>query len=183
MFRSSSARLRTRIESLNAQIIEFAAVTEDSKPTVFSDGPYYQYFTNRLGWTLNYLHWDDDALLSDAEREELSTALTKHPDVQSAIFLLSTRESGTVTFLTSLGLKVVPVDLCEFSIEPTLSFVERLQGNLTQLKDVTSQLPSPWTRKSSWRRESRFVVRFSDDDHSWNWRLLTSIAGLQSMLT
>jgi zinc transport system substrate-binding protein len=146
-FRAASAKLRAQIDALDQQIAELTAATTDAKPTVYSDGPFYQYLTDRFGWTLNYLHWDDDARLSDAERDELSAALASPADTsrdadRPALFLLSTRESEEAAeFISSLGLKVVRIDLCEFPVESS-SLGERLQGNLNRLKEAVSETAS-----------------------------------------
>ncbi len=103
---------------------------------VFSDGPFYQYLTARLGWPLSYMHWDDNVeVLSDVNKQELLDLLAKSPESPRRIFLLSTQRTASVEeFVASSGFSVVRIDLCEVPLDPEVAFTDRLRGNLERLK-------------------------------------------------
>jgi hypothetical protein len=55
------------------------------------------------------------------------------------LFLISSRQSEQAeTFAADLGLRVVRIDLCEFPATPASTLIERLEGNLTRLKNAVT---------------------------------------------
>ncbi|RLT21835.1 MAG: zinc ABC transporter substrate-binding protein [Planctomycetota bacterium] len=138
---TAEARLSAELNSLNVMIDAIKAAASDEALVVFSDAPHYQYLTRRLGWTLNYLHWDLTDTLSDANRQELldtfsansSDTLTQN---NRRIFLLDSRHSAdTEDFVRKSGGTVVRIDLCEAanSNSTSTSFPNRLKQNLERI--------------------------------------------------
>lgn len=138
---SSSAKLKAQLESLNPLIADLSALTKTRDITVVSDGPYYQYLLNRLGWKFSYLHWDESEAPSDKDREELTTLVKSLPESTQRLFLMSTRRSPVAEQLAdAAGFTVVQMDLCEFPVSPVVPLVERLRANLERLKSAIDGL-------------------------------------------
>lgn len=130
---AASARLKAQFENLNLPIMELIAATPDKEFTVFADGPSYHYLTKRLGWRLQYLHWDETGSFPTTEQDQFRTVFAAVPTDAVRIFLLSTRQpEEAAEFVTAAGFKVVRIDLCEYPA-PDLSLVDRLRGNLERL--------------------------------------------------
>ena len=130
-----SAKLRAQFEGLNSLVDELAAVPGIAECAIVSDGPYYQYLTNRLGCRLTYLHWPLSGDLSEKDLQELTTTLSDLPAVPSRIFLHGNRNlGGAKEQLIAAGFRIVSIDLCEQSDEQSKPFVERMRMNLDRLK-------------------------------------------------
>lgn len=136
---ANAARMKSQLESVNQRVSELQTLTGEMKLTILSDGPFYQYLTERLGWKLNYMHWSETGELSDIDQQELTTAMKDLPADHHRLFLISSRQSEQAeTFAADLGLRVVRVDLCEFPATPASTLIERLEGNLTRLKNAVT---------------------------------------------
>lgn len=134
----ASTKLKAQLDALNPLISELRELPQSGNLQLFSDGPFYQYLTARLGWPLRYMHWEEDAEeLSDVNKQELVDMLTKSPESPRRIFLLSTQRAASVEdFVASTGLMVVRIDLCEIPLDPEVAFTDRLRGNLERLKET-----------------------------------------------
>lgn len=142
---TAEASLSAELNSLNVIIDAIKAGVSDEALVVFSDAPHYQYLTRRLGWTLNYLHWDLADTISDANRQELldsfsantSDTLTQN---KRRIFLLDSRHSAeTEDFVRKSGGTVVRIDLCETASPESTSFPNRLKHNLERIRDAIDE--------------------------------------------
>jgi len=132
---TESAKFRTKLDSLNALIADIKRTTEAADVTVLADGPFYQYLTERLGWKLQYLHWDESASLSEQDRDELDERMKTVPAEGRRLFLLSTRQPDQAAeTAANAGLTVVRMDLCEYPDPAGAPLTQRLEGNLTRLK-------------------------------------------------
>ncbi len=134
-FETESAKFRTKLESLNAEIAELKRTTEATDVTVLADGPFYQYLTERLGWKLQYLHWDESTNPSEQDRNELKERMKTVPAEGLRLFLLSTRQPDQAAeTAVNAGLTVVRMDLCEYPDPAGATLTQRLEANLTRLK-------------------------------------------------
>ena len=133
---TAATKLKAQLDGLNPLMSEIKELSRSSNVQVFSDGPFYQYLTARLGWPLSYMHWDDNAeVLSDVNKQELLDLLAKSPESPRRIFLLSTQRTASVEeFVASSGFTVVRIDLCEVPLDPEVAFTDRLRENLERLK-------------------------------------------------
>jgi len=132
---TESTKFRAKLESLNGVIEELKTSTHAAKFTVLADGPSYHYLTERLGWKLNYLHWDDSGKWTEPDGVELTERLKTMPADGRRLFLLSTHHADQAAdFAAAAGLTVVWIDLCEYPDSANATFPERLEGNLTRLK-------------------------------------------------
>lgn len=137
---TEAARLKLKLETLNSLISEIRTATTDSEMVVVGDSPSYQYLTNRLGWKLQYLHWDDSTAFSEENRNELIELLTSQPDLAQRSFLLGSRYPEDVAeFVRNQAMKVIRIDLCEHKVDSADSWIDRLANNLTQLKAAVDQ--------------------------------------------
>ena len=134
----AATKLRAQLDALNPLISKLKGLPMPEKFQVYSDGPFYQYLTTRLGWPLVYMHWEDNAEeLSNENQQELTDLLAVSPASPRRIFLLSTQRAASVEeFVANTGLAVVRIDLCEHPIEPEVAFTDRLRGNLERLKKI-----------------------------------------------
>lgn len=109
--------------------------TSASRRMVFrSDGPFYQYLTERLDVQLQYLHWNDSGDCTETELRELQDVLQKTPADSFAMFLLNSRKvDSAAEFVSSRGLNVVRIDLCEFPSPERVNMMDRWKGNLERL--------------------------------------------------
>jgi zinc transport system substrate-binding protein len=134
-FETESAKFRTKLESLNAAIVEIKLAVDAADVTVLADGPFYQYLTERLGWKLHYLHWDESMSPSEQDRNELQERMKTVPAEGLRLFLLSTRQPDQAAeTAANAGLTVVRMDLCEYPDPAGAPLTQRLEGNLTRLK-------------------------------------------------
>ena len=144
-FESTEARLSAELNSLNASIDSIKAAASDESLVVFSDAPHYQYLTRRLGWTLNYVHWDLANTLSDANRKELLATFNLNTNgtltrSNRRLFLLDSRHSAaTEDFVRDSGSIVVRIDLCETASPESTSLADRLKQNLQRIRDAVAQ--------------------------------------------
>lgn len=142
---AAEARLSAELNSLSVMIDSIKAAASDEALVVFSDAPHYQYLTRRLGWTLNYLHWDLADTLSDANRTELLDAFNANTrDAlnrdKRRIFLLDSRHpADTEDFVRKSGGTVVRIDLCETASPENTSLPNRLQQNLQRIRDAIEE--------------------------------------------
>jgi zinc transport system substrate-binding protein len=132
---TEAARLKLKLETLNSLISEIRTATTDSGMVVVGDSPSYQYLTDRLGWKLQYLHWDDSTAFSDENRDELIELLKSQPELVQRSFLLGSKYPDVVAeFASTQGMKVIRIDLCEHKVDSADSWIDRLANNLTLLK-------------------------------------------------
>ncbi len=142
---AAEASLSAELNSLNALIETINSAANNEALTLFSDAPHYQYLTRRLGWTLNYLHWDLADTISDANRTELLDAFKADPSnvltpQNSRIFLLDLRHStATEDFVRQSGGIVVRIDLCENASPKVHSLPNRLKQNLARIRDAIEE--------------------------------------------
>jgi len=136
---TASARLKAQLDGLNPLIAELAASTAGHSLTVVTDGPFYHYLLHRLSWKVNYLHWSESGDPSDQDRDEFATLVKTLPESQRRIFLLSDRASTAAAEIAkAAGFTVIRIDLCEFPVDPAVTFVDRMRANLTRLKTAVS---------------------------------------------
>ena len=138
---AAATKLRAQLDALNPLIAELKRLPMPEGFQVYSDGPFYQYLTTRLGWPLVYMHWDDSAEeLSNENQLELTDILAMSPASPRRIFLLSTQRATSVEgFVANIGLTVVRIDLCEHPIKPATPFTDRLRENLQRLKGALTR--------------------------------------------
>ena len=146
---TAAAKLSAELNLLNALIdtikAEAGAGAGDENRVVYSDAPHYQYLTRRLGWTLNYLHWEVADAVSDANRTELLDAFSADTSSNSAptsscLFLLDSRHSAdSEAFVRNSGGTVVRIDLCETPSPDSTSIPDRLKQNLQRIRDAVAQ--------------------------------------------
>ncbi|MBC7967225.1 MAG: zinc ABC transporter substrate-binding protein [Fuerstia sp.] len=142
---TAAAKLSAELNSLNALIDSIKAAAGNEKRVVYSDAPHYQYLTRRLGWTLNYLHWEVADALSDANRTELLDAFGAKPNsnpasTSSRLFLLDARHSAdTEAFVREAGGTVVRIDLCVTPSPESTSIPDRLKQNLQRIRDAIAK--------------------------------------------
>ena len=144
---TAAAKLSAELNALNALIdsIKAEAGAGDETRVVYSDAPHYQYLTRRLGWTLNYLHWEVADAVSDANRTELLDAFSANTSsnpapTSSRLFLLDSRHSAdTEAFVRNSGGTVVRIDLCETPSPDSTSIPDRLKQNLQRIRDAIAK--------------------------------------------
>ncbi len=132
---AAEAKMTAEIDTLNSIIASVKAADDNKNRMVFSDAPHYQYLIHRLGWTLHYLHWDEDETLSEAEKTEFIDAIKADDGESVRIFLMdSRRPMEAEVFVRDAGGIVVRIDLCETPDPDSLSLPSRLRSNLLRLQ-------------------------------------------------
>jgi zinc transport system substrate-binding protein len=139
--RAAESKMSAEIGMLNSMIASVQATNGGKNLVVFSDAPHYQYLIHRLGWTLQYLHWDEDESLSEAEKTEFIEAIKSDDGDSVRIFLMDSRRPIEAEgFVRAAGGIVVRIDLCETPDPEPLSLPSRLKSNLILLQAELANL-------------------------------------------